>query len=151
MQKIKLTINQETIDEYNKYYFKKYPRRRKPPIKSPVHPSINVWMILKRMAMNKLKQDWKEFICWWINKQGLTGLNLNKVEMYFISYMPTKRKSDPDNMVPKFILDGLAEAGFIVDDSGDHLLKLSLSTRYDKNNPHTDIYITEGEQNGDEY
>lgn len=143
-----LRIDQHDLDEYNKYYFKKYPRRRKPPIKSPVHPSINTWMILKRLAMNKLKQDWKEFICWWIEKQGMTDLKLDEIDMWFISYMPTKRRADPDNTVPKFILDGMVESGFIVDDSGYHLSKLSMSTAYDKNNPHTDIYITKGDKNG---
>ena len=66
---------------------------------------------------------------------------LNTFSMTFIAYMPTKRRIDPDNTVPKFILDGMVDAGFIVDDDGEHLKSLALCTGYDKNNPRTEITI----------
>ena len=46
-----------------------------------------------------------------------------------------------DNTVPKFILDGFSESGFIVDDDGQHLKSLTLRTGYDKNNPRTEIEV----------
>ena len=140
-QTITLTLNKEVLEKYNQYYFKKYPKRKKVPIERPLHPSINVWMIMKRPAMNNLKQIWKEFCVWWIQDLGYQNLNLKEFEMTFITYMPTKRRSDPDNMSPKFILDGFSEAGLILDDDGTHLKSLTLQTSYDKENPRTEILI----------
>ena len=98
-------------------------------------------MILPRIQMNALKQKWKDFVFWWINDLGLQNRNLEKFEMTFTTYMPTKRRIDCDNTVPKFILDGFSEAGFIVDDDGSHLHSLTLKTGYDKNNPRTEIEV----------
>lgn len=138
---ITLILDQEVLDKYNTYYFKKYPKRKKVPIERPMHPSINVWMILQRHAMNNLKQEWKEFCIWWVKELGYENYKLEKYEMTFITYMPTKRRSDPDNMSPKFIMDGFTEAGFIVDDDGLHLKALTLKTDYDKEHPRTEIYV----------
>ena len=61
--------------------------------------------------------------------------------MTFISYFKTKIRKDCDNTVPKFLLDGLAESGFIVDDDSQHLESLTLKCGYDKENPRTEIII----------
>lgn len=137
-----LTIDQRLIDRYNSYYLLCNPRRRKVPIARPTHESINTWSVMKRLSVNALKQRWKEFIVWWIEEEELNNLGLEEFDMHFTSYMPTRRRSDPDNYVPKFILDGFTESGFIVDDNGQHLKTLSLSTDYDKDNPRTEIKIT---------
>lgn len=137
----RLILNQEVLDRYNKYYFKKHPRATKKPIERPIHPSINQWMILQRMAMNTLKQKWKDFCIWWINDLGYENTNLESFEMTFTTYMPTKRRSDPDNISPKFILDGFTDAGFIKDDDGEHLKALTLKTDYDKDEPRTEIVV----------
>lgn len=141
MSVLKLVLDYEVLNRYNAYYFKQYPRRKKVPIERPLHPSINTWMILRRPEMNNLKQTWKEFCQWWINDLGYQDYKLDKYEMTFITYMPTKRRSDPDNMSPKFIMDGFTESGFIVDDDGLHLKALTLKTDYDKENPRTEIYV----------
>lgn len=114
----KLVLDQDLVDEYNKYYFKQNPRLRKKYIDRPMHPSLNTWMILTRIKMNTLKQKWKEFGVWWIKKEKLDGLMLDKFEMIFTTYMPTRRRIDPDNTSPKFLLDSFTEAGFIKDDDG---------------------------------
>ena len=72
---IKLILDQTVLDKYNKYYFNKYPKRKKIPIERPIHPSINKWMILQRPAMNNLKQTWKEFCQWWIKDLGYENYN----------------------------------------------------------------------------
>lgn len=141
MDTLKLILDQSVLDSYNSYYFKKYPKRKKEPIEHPYHESINKWFIMQRPAMNDLKQRWKEFCCWWIKELGYCDLKLNHFNMTFITYMPTKRRYDPDNSTPKFILDGFSESGLIVDDDGTHLKALTLKTDYDKNNPRTEIYI----------
>lgn len=141
MSELKLVLDQSVLDKYNQYYFDTYPKRHKIPIERPIHPSINTWMIMQRPEMNGLKQAWKDFCQWWIKDLGYGDYKLDKYEMTFISYMPTKRRSDPDNMSPKFIMDGFTEAGFIVDDDGAHLKALTLKTDYDKDNPRTEIYV----------
>lgn len=140
-REIQLIINQDILERYNEYYFRKYPKRKKVPIPRPIHESINTWMILQRPAMNNLKQRWKEFIVWWVDYLGLSDMKLQSFSMTFTTYMPTRRRSDPDNSVPKFILDGFTEAGFIEDDDGKHLKALTLSTDYDKDNPRTEIIV----------
>lgn len=137
----KLVLDQSLVDEYNAYYFKKYPRARKPAIDKPHHPLLNTWIILHNQTMNKLKQKWKFFIIWWIKKLGYNDLMLDKFEMTFVTYMPSRRRSDCDNTVPKFILDAFTEAGFIVDDDYKHLTSLTLRMGYDKDNPRTEIYV----------
>lgn len=141
----KLTIDNKLIDEYADYYFKSHPRARKKPIEHPYHESINRWFIMKRPQMNMLKQKWKDFIIWWMRKLGYTDKKIGQFTMTFTVYMPTRRRIDPDNTVPKFILDGFTESGFIVDDDGQHLLSLTLMTGYDKDNPRTEIIIDEKE------
>lgn len=141
MTELNLVLDQKVLDGYNTYYFKKYPRRSKAPIEHPYHESINKWFVMQRPQMNALKQRWKEFCIWWIGNLGLSGKNLDQFEMTFTTYMPTKRRIDPDNTVPKFILDGLVESGFIIDDDGRHLRSLTLKTDYDKERPRTEINI----------
>ena len=138
---LKLTIDNKTLEKYNKYYFKKFPKRKKIPIESPTHPSINKWMIMKRPMMNDLKQKWKDFIIWFVEEQGLTNKKIEKCQMTFINYFKTKIRKDCDNTVPKFILDGMAESGLIIDDDSLHLIKLTLECGYDKERPRTDILI----------
>lgn len=139
--KLKLVIDNNVLDEYNKYYFKKHPRARKAPIARPIHPSINVWMILMRPAMNLLKQKWKDFIIWYINDLGYQDLKIDNCIIEYTYFMPTKRRADNDNMTPKFINDGLVESGFLVDDDYKHLTKIILGCDYDKNNPRTEIVV----------
>ena len=59
IENIKLVIDNNTLSEYEKYYFKVHPRASKKPIENPYHPTINQWMIMKRPMMNALKQKWK--------------------------------------------------------------------------------------------
>lgn len=43
--------------------------------------------------------------------------------------------------VPKFILDGLSESGFIVDDDSKHVTSLTMECYVDKENPRTEIEV----------
>lgn len=98
--------------------------------------------MMQRIAKNALKQSWKDFIIWWItNDPILKDIHIEECSMKFVSYMPSRRRADPDNMVPKFILDGLVESGFLKDDDSSHLRELSLACSYDKERPRTEIEI----------
>jgi len=147
IKEIILVIDNNTLIEYEKYYFKLHPKARKKPIEKPHHPSINQWMIMKRPMMNALKQRWKDFMIWFIEYNGYTNLHIEECEMVFTSYFKTKIRHDTDNTVPKFILDGLAESGFIIDDDSKHLISLTLKCEYDKENPRTEILIKQIKRN----
>lgn len=134
-------MDNDVLSEYEKYYFSIHTRAKKKPIAHPYHESINKWFVMQRPEMNALKQKWKDFCIWWIKYLGYENIKLEKFEMVFTTFMPTKRRIDPDNTVPKFILDGFSESGFIVDDDGSHLHSLTLRTSYDKDNPRTEIDV----------
>lgn len=134
-----LTIDQQTLDLYTKYYFLEHPRAKKIPIEKPWHPSINTWMILPRIQMNALKQKWKEFVKFWVKINKMDNRQLDDFDLIVTVFFNTKRRHDVDNQIPKFILDGLTEAGAIVDDDEKHLHSLTLKTGYDKENPRTEF------------
>lgn len=141
IQKIKLVIDNDTLLEYEKYYFKQHPRASKKPIENPYHPLMNQWMIMKRPMMNALKQKWKDFICFFVENQGYSNLHIENCEMKFTTYYKTNRRHDVDAACPKFILDGFAESGFIVDDDSKHVKSLLLECFVDKDNPRTEIEV----------
>lgn len=141
MREILLIINNKELNDYLNYYFKKYPKRKKKPIKNPIPPSLNQWMIMKRMKMNNEKQKWKEFIVWLVNKYKLNKLKIKKAELIFTYYFPTKHRHDADNYTPKFAMDGLVESGLLIDDDFEHIKVLSIKGGYDKNNPRVEILI----------
>lgn len=141
MEHIRLTIDEHVIAAYEEHYFAVHTRAVKKPIPHPYHESINVWMIMPRSQMNALKQKWKDFIVWFIQNQGYANLHINECELVFSAYYPTNRRHDTDNSTPKFILDGLVESGFIVDDDSEHVKKLSLQCFVDHEYPRTEIDV----------
>lgn len=138
---IKIIIDNHTLAEYEKYYFKQHPRATKKPISNPYHESINVWMIMKRPMMNALKQRWKDFICWFMDRQGYSNLHIEECEIKVKTFYKTNRRHDVDNSVIKFILDGFSESGFIIDDDSKHVKSLLLECFVDKDNPRTEIEV----------
>lgn len=142
MEDIIIVINNETINKYNKYYFQKYPKRKKPPIDSPLHPSMNKWIIMKRPQMNDLKQKWKEFGVWVVEMNNLSNLKINKCQITINFYFKDKRKLDLDNRSPKFLFDAFVSCELLVDDNYFHLNPLILKGNYDKDNPRMEIQIS---------
>lgn len=141
MKRIKLVIDNAVIDEYEKYYFSIHTKATKKPIPYPYHESINKWMIMKRPLMNSLKGKWKAFIVWFIESQGYTNLRIEKCELKFTTFYSTNRRHDVDNSCPKFIIDGLVESGFVMDDDSLHITKLILECGVDKECPRTEIDV----------
>jgi len=139
--KLLLTIDGKTLEEYYKYYFKKYPKRKKEPIDNPIPPSLNQWMVMIRQQANNEKQKWKEFIVWLIEKYGLCNLMIDKAVITFTYYFGSKRRHDADNYTPKNIMDGFTESGLLVDDDFSHIKMLCIKGGYDKDNPRTEILI----------
>ena len=143
MNEYRIVIDNALVNEYCLFYFKQHPRAKKRPIDRPIHPSLNQWMILPRIQMNALKQKWKDFGKYVVKKHGLQNKRLEEFDMEFSVFMPTKRRIDPDNTCPKFLLDAFTESGFIVDDDSKHLHSLVLKAGYDKDNPRTEIIVKE--------
>lgn len=142
MEEILLIIDNDVIRRYANLYFSIHPKATKPPIKFPYHESINSWMIMKRPAMNGLKQKWKDFIKWFVGEQGYSNLRISECEIHQTVFYSTERRHDIDNSVPKFLLDGLVESGMIVDDDSKHIKKLTLQCFTDRQNPRTEIFIS---------
>ena len=134
MNTLHLTLDNSILAKYQACYFKKYPKRKKFPIARPIHNSLNEWAIATNMKRNNLKQAWKE--------ENLSNRGLEEFELDMRVFMPSRRRADPDNFTPKFILDGFVESGLLVDDDGVHLKKLSIATDYDKDNPRTEFIFT---------
>jgi len=139
---LRLSITQKDVDAYNAKYFEEHPKRKKAPIDRPIHPSMNKWMTINnRMTMNNLKQNWKDFAVFWCERHKVAGMMLDDYAIEYTVYMPSKRRADPDNYTCKFLLDGFVEAGFLVDDDGQHMRALILRTGYSKDDPRTDISV----------
>ena len=113
---LKLTLDNDVVEKYNKKYFFEHPRAKKEPITKPYHPSINTWMILPRIQMNALKQKWKDFVRFWVKLNNLEKRQLDNFDLVVTVFFDTRRRHDCDNQIPKFILDGFTESGLIVDD-----------------------------------
>lgn len=137
----KLILDQSLLNEYNDYYFTQHPRAKKIPIERPIPPSLNQWIILPRMQMNALKQRWKDFGIWWIQKLGYCEKKLERFTVAMTIYMPTKRRADCDNQCGKFLWDAFTEAGLIVDDDYRHMESLLIKIGYDKEWPRTEILL----------
>lgn len=140
-KKIKLVIDEAVLKRYNEYYFSIHTRAKKPPIKQPYHESINQWMILRRPMMNALKAKWKDFIKWFIGDLGYANLKIERCEILQTVYFPNNRRHDIDNTVPKFILDGFVESGFIVDDDCLHIEELRMRCHTNQEHPRTEFEI----------
>jgi len=120
-KKVDITVDYTTITKYNQWYFGKYPRRRKDPIDRPIPLSLNQWMAMPRFKANGIKQKWKEFSIWLADYHGVSGMEMGDVRMNFHCCFPRRGRRDFDNLVlaPKFINDGLVEAGVFSDDNSD--------------------------------
>lgn len=112
------------------------------PIPSPIHPSLNSWMIMKRQQANALKQKYKDYVAYVARKAGYAGMNISDCDVTIRYYFPTNRRHDSDNYTPKFYMDGLTEAGVIVDDDFAHVHSLTMYGGYDSDNPRAEIIIT---------
>ena len=129
--KIVITFTPELLEEWTKIYLKKHPRTKKKPIAKPIHESLNVWTIMRRPMANALKQKWKEFVQFCVDYYKLNDLGISKCKCKYIAhkgYVKSKRRSDIDNLTPKFILDGLTAecSGVLVDDSCDCIEEMTI-------------------------
>lgn len=139
MKNIKIVITQQDVDEFNAAYKVSHPKSKKLPIAGPQHPSLNQYIIANNMKSNSLKQNWKDFIVFVLNKYNLRDVMLDQCEVIYITFFKNRRSHDLDNITPKFIFDGLVEGGFLVGDDMEHITKLTIMGGYDKENPRIEL------------
>ena len=140
----KIVIDKTVVDEYNQMYFKQHPKAKKPPIERPVPVSLNQFLVMRRPQQNTIKSRWMDFIMDYCRKHSYDGLMLDKFEVEIRIYMPTRRRFDLDNHIAtsgKLIFDPMTECHMIVDDDSSHLVKLSATGAYDKDNPRTELIL----------
>jgi hypothetical protein len=138
---IKLVIDNDVLKKYNKYYFEKYPRRKKVPILKPIPPSLNVWMVMPRFQMNAQKQIWKEFGEWLVKYNKLENKKVDKCNIIIEYFFDSKRRHDADNYTPKNLFDSFTVSGLLIDDDFNHVESLTIKGNYSKENPRTEIVI----------
>jgi Holliday junction resolvase RusA-like endonuclease len=136
---IKITIDNEVLLKYSKYYFEKYPRRKKFPILKPIPPSLNQWMVMRRFQMNHQKQTWKEFGEWLVDYNGLRDKKIEKCKIEVEYFFDSKRRHDSDNYTPKNLFDSFTVSGLLADDDFNHVESLTIKGNYSKENPRTEI------------
>lgn len=139
---IKIIIDNAALEEYKRYYFDKYPRRKKFPIKKPIPPSLNAWMIMKRFQMNHEKQVWKEFGEWLVDHYKYRNLKIEFCKITIEYFFDSKRKRDADNYTPKNLFDSFTSSGLLIDDDFNHVESLTIKGNYSKENPRTEITIS---------
>ena len=143
ISEIKLIIDNDVLDKYHEYYFKKYPKRKAIPIKKIIPPSLNDWTSMIRMAQADLKKKYKEFAIWLAEYYKINNLNLENSCITYTFYFKDKRRRDFDNLLltPKLLNDGFVEANVLVDDSGDKLRLIFDPFQHDKLNPRVEMLL----------
>lgn len=134
-----IIITQTEVDEFNELYFKAHPRAKVKRITGPYHPSLNWYMRANNMSRNAAKQNWKDFILFVLDKNGLRNAQIDRCEIVYTTYFKQNRIHDVDNITPKFILDGLVEGGFLVADDIKHIPVLITKAFYDAENPRIEL------------
>lgn len=137
-----IVIDQSCVDRYNQFWFDTHPRAKKARIKAPQHPSLNEYYKANFQAANTLKQTWKEFVIWLVNELKLNNFHISQCEIKYTTFFKTNRRHDPDNVSPKFVLDGFVEAGLLEDDDYKHIVSLITKCEIDKENPRMEFLIT---------
>jgi len=88
------------------------------------------------------KARWKQLVAW-LAKKDRPATPYPKATVRITYYFPDAIRRDPDNYAGKMILDGLTAGGVIVDDSFN-CIRLVLDGQIDRENPRTEIEVTEG-------
>jgi Holliday junction resolvase RusA-like endonuclease len=107
-----------------------------------VPPSDNTYKGRKNeWQYRKDKAEWLEIVAAYCRPAPSTPFEKSVVTLTY--FFKTDVRHDPDNYSGKFINDGLVIAGIIVDDDFKHIKLRPEFGGIDKNNPRTEITITE--------
>lgn len=160
--KILITIDRDTFEEYRKVYFKENPRARVFPFDTKGKTkktrysvlSLNDLLPISSEMYSNLKSKWGTFGVWVAKKNGLSDLQLTNSVFELRVFSETKAQKDCSNIAGgyKILEDGLCvQSGFMIDDSYLHVNPLLIICDYDKENPRLEIRITFVDEKMDEY
>lgn len=132
-ESIEFTIDGSTLEEYKKYYFKKYPRRSKLDV-LPTAISLNKFTSMTRMSQNNSKAKHGEFYYWCLEHFNIPKANYTSCEMFVTFHWKDKRARDYDNgcIFVKYFNDKATEYGLLYDDNGYIVKKLHFDSDYIK-------------------
>lgn len=130
---IEFTIDKELFEEYRKYYFKKYPRRKVLDV-LPTAISLNKWITLTRMAQNNSKEKHGEFYLWCLNHLNVPKANYTSCRMIVTFHWKDQRARDYDNasIFVKYFNDIATKYGLLYDDNYFILKELHFHADYVK-------------------
>lgn len=89
----------------------------------------NIW------EYQKVKKEWRD-LCTYLDKPARP---FEKASVVITFYFKDKRRHDADNY-QKFLLDGLVDAGIIIDDDFEHIT-VTCRGDYDRQEPRTEIEV----------
>jgi len=92
------------------------------------------------------KERWHWLIKAALQKVEKPSVPYKKVAVSITYYFKDERRRDLDNFSGKFLFDPLVAEGIIVDDSFHYVKKIELEAFVDKENPRTEIEITNLEE-----
>lgn len=106
-----------------------------------IHPSLNQILRMHYHKRNTENKKWAALVAFFDNRRKKRG-PLKKARVKITYFFPDNRRRDPDNYSPKFLMDGLVNAGVIEDDSFRHV-ELTIAGEVDKDDPRTEIEVVE--------
>ena len=132
-KEVKILFNQEIVDLYKEYYFKKFPKRKKFDF-SPVCISLNKFTSIVRLVQASEKVKYGEFCDWVLNYYNVPKLQLNdcKLTVRFIWHNQVRRDYDNYCICLKFYLDSMTKYGLLEDDSFKQIKGVDLRMEYIK-------------------
>ncbi len=105
-----------------------------------IPPSLNQILRMHYHKRDKENKRWAAIVAMFDNRRKKIPLKKAKVKITY--FFPDKRRRDPDNYSPKFIMDGLVAAAVIEDDSFDNV-ELTIIGKVDRQEPRTEIEVTD--------
>lgn len=106
-----------------------------------IPPTINTMLTKHWRTYKRYKDEWKETTYYTALSEKIQKFT-NPVTITIELNFKDKRRHDPDNYTPKFIHDGLVDAGVLEDDSFKQIKELTIREGDKKNNT-TVVYIEE--------
>lgn len=143
-KEVRILFNQEIVDKYRDYYFKKYPKRKKFDIK-PTTLSLNQFTAMVRMVQAGEKVKYHEFALWVLENNKIPKLKLKNCSVHIHFTWGDNRRRDFENysVVAKFYNDAFTEYGLLEDDSFKQINGVLTTMEYKKGKSHSVEFIFE--------
>jgi len=102
-------------------------------------PSLNEWSRQHWRVRHRAVEEMTDTLRLLAIEAG--SPKFERAEVQLVYYFKHQRRRDPDNYVPKFVLDGLRKAGIIADDNAEVLRLPQPEFRVDRARPRMEVFI----------